>query len=138
VAEENTTSTFTIAEVFEPAVQLVRGSLADANLRITGELNMSRRFQRALLVQTAPCLVLFACPATAPDDFPADTAEAAITPLHIVIAGRGSQTDVHILRVLPRDPDGVVRRAEGPAAARMVAMMTQAIERIGMRSPVGA
>jgi uncharacterized protein (DUF302 family) len=125
MAEENATSTYVIAEPFDLAVRLVRKVLAEASLKITGEMNMSGRIQRALWIQTAPCLVLFASPAA----FAAEPDAAGLTPLHIVISARGEQTDVHVLKVLPRDSE---------VSSRLKAAIAEAIETIGMRVGPGA
>ncbi len=132
---ESATTTYTIAEPFDRAVQMVRRALAGADLRITGELNMSGRIQRSLMIQTAPCVVLFVCPAAAPESFSADRAATALTPLHVVVSSRGSQTDVHVLHVLPH---GVGKSEASPVLSRMVMVMGQAIEAVGMRAGVAA
>jgi len=60
MADEKATSTYLIAEPFDRAVNLVRKVLSGANLKIVGELNMSGRLQRGLLIRTVPCTVLCA------------------------------------------------------------------------------
>jgi uncharacterized protein (DUF302 family) len=138
MADESATSTYIVTEPFERAVQLVRGVLTCAKLKITGELDMSGRIKRALLIQTAPCLVIFACPATPAGNFPADVYQAALTPFHIVISSRGSQTDVHVLRVVPRGRDGRPDSGAAEVFGRLQIAMMQAIETIGMRAGLGA
>ncbi len=132
MAEEHATSTYLIAEPFDRAVKLVRRALAGANLKLTGELNLSGRIQRELLIDTAPCLLLFACPAT-----PAATSPTTLTPLHIVVSGRGAQTEIHVLRVLPRD-SGPVDRLAIATLGQLQTAISQAIEKIGMRAGLGA
>ena len=138
MAGESATITYLIARPFEQAVKLLRKVLSRANLKITGELNMSGRIQRRLLITTPPCLVLFASPATpiiegaVPEPGP-----AALTPLHVVVSARGSQTEIHILRVLPRE-DGPLDRVAVAALGRLQAAISQAIEKIGMRASLGA
>ena len=138
MAGESATITYLIARPFEQAVKLLRKVLSRANLKITGELNMSGRIQRRLLITTPPCLVLFASPSTplientAPESGP-----PALTPLHIVVSARGSQTEIHILRVMPR-ADGPLDRAAVAALGRLQGAISQAIEKIGMRSSLGA
>lgn len=131
MAEEQATSTYLIAEPFERAVKIVRRALAAANLKLTGELNLSGRIRQHLLIDTAPCLLLFACPAT-----PSDLSHACLTPLHIVVSGRGSQTEVHLLRVLPRD-NVSLDRAAVKAMGELQSTISQAIAKVGMRTALG-
>ena len=138
MAGEPATSTYLIAQPFDRAVKLLRNVLSRANLKITGELNMSGRIQRQLLIGTAPCLVLFASPSTPfAVVFAAEPCPAALTPLHIVVSARGSETEIHVLRVLPRE-DGPLDRAAVAALGRLQAAISQAIEKIGMRAGLGA
>jgi hypothetical protein len=131
MAEEQATSTYLIAEPFERAVKIVRRALSGANLKLTGELNLSGRIQKHLLIDTAPCLLLFASPAA-----PVDLSHASLTPLHIVVSGKGSQTEIHVLRVLPRD-NGPLDRVAVAALGELQSTISQAIARIGMRAALG-
>ena len=137
MADENATSTYLIAEPFDRAVKLVRRVLAAANLKIVGELNMSGRLQRALLIQTVPCTVLFASPSTPPGRLATDPQEAALTPLHIVVSARGSHSEVHVLRVLPRH-DGTLDLRAIAVSSLLQTAIAQAIATIGMRASLGA
>ena len=137
MSEASATTTYVIPEPFERGVRILRQALADADLRITGELNMSQRIQKSLLVVTAPCLILFACPAEGFDEKDRPTAcDAAVTPLHIVVSAQDSCTEVHILKVLPRD-DGPIDRTNVAALARLQSAISQAIGKIGMRVGLG-
>jgi uncharacterized protein (DUF302 family) len=138
MAEEPATTTYVIAGAFDQAVKSVRHALAEARLRIVGELNMSGRMQRELRMKTAPCLVLFASPA-APEaaDLFADRRAGAVTPLHIVISARGPQTEVHILRFVPRE-NGLLNAPAAAVLGRTQTAISQAIERLGMRADVSA
>jgi uncharacterized protein (DUF302 family) len=137
MADENATSTYLIAEPFDRAVNLVRKVLSGANLKIMGELNMSGRLQRALWIRTAPCTVLFASAPTSPASFAADPQEAALTPLHIVVSAHGSQSEVHVLRVLPRD-NGTLDSRTIAASSLLQTVIAQAIATIGMRASLSA
>ena len=64
MADGPATTTYSIPEPFDEAVRSLRRVLAEAGLKITGELDLSGRLQRRLLVDTPPCLVVFAGPAT--------------------------------------------------------------------------
>ena len=137
MADEKATSTYLIAEPFDRAVNLVRKVLSGANLKIVGELNMSGRLQRALWIRTAPCTVLFASAPTSPASFVSDPQEAALTPLHIVVSAHGSQSEVHVLRVLPRH-DGTPDFRAIAASSLLQTAIAQAIATIGMRASLGA
>lgn len=138
MAGEPATSTYLIAQPFDRAVKYLREVLSRASLKVTGELNMSGRIQRQLLIGTAPCLVLFVSPATpVAEGLFSDPCPAALTPLHIVVSARGSQTEIHVLRVLPR-VDGPIDRVEVAALSRLQAVISQSIEKIGMRASPGA
>ncbi len=138
MAEENATTTYVIAEPFDRAVKLVRKVLTGAHLKIVGELNISGRIQRNLMIQTSPCLVLFASPATASGGFAPGPCDAFLAPLHVVVSAHGSQTDVHILRVLPREQGGTPGGQASAALVRLQMAITHAIETIGMRVGLGA
>jgi uncharacterized protein (DUF302 family) len=131
--DESATATYSIPEPFDDAVSSLRGVLAEAGLKIVGRLDLSARMQHRLLVETPPCLVLFAGPATPLRGGPSGHPGAAgLTPLHIVVSARGPQTEIHILRIPPRDG-----MPEDPAMAdlgRFRARLSQAIEKIGMRA----
>ena len=132
IPEENATVTYLIPQPFEEGLKLLRKAMAKAQLRITGELNMSSRIERSLRIQTAPCVVIFACPGYDSDGFPFHPIEAGLSPLHVVVSARGSQTEIHILRVLPR---GEVVEQDFALAdlGELQAGIAKTIESIGMR-----
>ena len=138
MADGPATTTYSIPEPFDEAVRSLRRVLAEAGLKITGELDLSGRLQRSLLVDTPPCLVVFAGPATPVLNGPSEHPGAAgLTPLHIVVAARGSQTEIHVLRIpLPQDD---MRDASAMAVlGRFRAQLSQALEKIGMRAVLRA
>ena len=136
MAGEPATTTYVIPEPFEQASKLIRRLLAGANLRITGELNLSGRIYRHLLIETSPCVVLFVSPsAEAPESGASNPYSAALAPLHVVISARDSHTEIHILRALPRE-DGRMGQSGLAALGRLQATIFQAIETIGMRASV--
>lgn len=137
MAEELATTTYSVSEPFELAVKSLRNVLADGNLKLVGELDMSSRVRQTLLISIAPCRVLFvtATPA-AFEEVGADTCAAALTPLHIVVSARGSQTEIHLLRALPAQ-SGPLDRPAMSAFRQLQARIGHAIERIGMRTTLG-
>lgn len=138
MVDESATTTYIIPETFEQTAKLLRKVLPLARLTITGELNMSERIRKALLIGTPPCLVLFASPAEPiVASAAADPCGAVMAPFHIVVSARGAQTEVHILRALPRD-DGPLDPETREGLARLQSALSQAVSRIGMRSSLSA
>jgi uncharacterized protein (DUF302 family) len=138
MAAEWATTTYLVRQPFDLAVKSLRKVLAEANLKLAGELDMSSRIRRRLLIGTAPCHLFFVAAAPAAfEELGSDPCAAALTPLHIVVSARGSQTEVHLLRALPAHQ--LLREQPTRKAFREVqARIAQAIERIGMRSTLGA
>jgi uncharacterized protein (DUF302 family) len=135
MADEIATTTYAIAEPFDEAVRSLRRVLAEAGLKITGELDLSGRLRRRLLVDTPPCLVLFAGPPTPVLNRPSGhPGAAALTPLHIVVSARGSQAEIHVLRIIPRPYDDMCDASAMAVLERFRARLSQAIEKIGMRA----
>jgi uncharacterized protein (DUF302 family) len=136
--DEPATTTYSIPEPFDRAVISLRRVLAETGLKITGELDLSGRLQRRLLVDTPPCLVLFAGPATpvfsGPSGYPG---AAALTPLHIVVSAHGSQTEIHVMRI-PPPRDGLPDTSAMAVLGRFRSQLSQAIEKIGMRAVLRA
>jgi len=138
MAEELATTTYLVSEPFEAAVKSLRRVLADANLKLAGELDMSSRIRKRLLIGTAPCRVLFVTAAPAAfEELSADPRAAALTPLHIVVSARGSQTEIHLLRALPAE-NGPLDRPTMEVFRHLQARIARAVERIAMRSTLGA
>jgi uncharacterized protein (DUF302 family) len=133
MTDESATATYSIPESFDEAVNSLRRVLAEAGLKIVGRLDLSARLQRRLLVETPPCLVLFAGPATPlTDGHSGHLGAAALTPLHIVVSARGPQTEIHILRIPP--PDGAPGDRAMADLGKFRSRLSQAIEKIGMRA----
>jgi hypothetical protein len=137
MAEELATTTYLVSEPFDLAVKSLRKVLSEANLQLAGELDMSGRIRQSLLIGTAPCRVLFvAAEAAAFEEVGSDPRAAALTPLHVVVSARGSQTEIHFLRALP-DQNGPLDRPTMEAFRQLQARIAQAVERIAMRSTFG-
>ena len=133
MAEGSATITYSIPQAFDEAARSMRRVLGEAGLKITGELDLSGRLRRRLLVDTPPCLVLFAGPSTPVIDGPAGhLGAAALAPLHIVISARGSQTEVHVLRIT--SPQDAQDASAMTVLVRFRAQLAEAIEKIGMRA----
>lgn len=134
MAEENATCMYVIDEPFPKALKCMRTALAGANLRITGEIDLSVRIRRTLLVNIPPCSVLFVSPSTrATGERAADPCGAALTPLHVVVSARGSQTEVHFLKARPR-LDEALDQPVLATVEQLQRALSQTLEKIGMRS----
>jgi uncharacterized protein (DUF302 family) len=138
MAEELATTTYSVSEPFEQALRSLRKVLAEGNLRLAGELDISSRIRQRLLISTPPCVVLLvmATPAVF-EELGADPCVAALTPLHIVVSARGSQTEIHLMRAVPAHTDPLDRPTIA-AFRQLQARITGAVERIGMRTTLGA
>jgi len=138
MAAETATTTYLVSEPFDLTVKSLRRVLADANLKLAGELDVSSRIRKRLSIGTAPCRVLFvAATPAAFEGLGADSRAAALTPLHIVVSARGSQTEIHLLRALPAQ-NGPLERPTMEVFRHLQAKIAQAVERIAMRSTLGA
>jgi len=138
MAEEMATTTYSVPGPFEQAVTSLRKALTDGNLKLAGELDMSSRIRQRLLIDTAPCRVLFvSATPTVFEELGADPYAAALMPLHIVVSARGSQTEIHVLRTLSNH-NSPLDRPTMDAFRQLQARIAQAVERIGMRVTLGA
>ena len=138
MAAELATTTYLVSEPFDLAVKSLRKVLADANLKLAGELDMASRIRKRLLIGTAPCRLLFvAATPAAFEELGFYPRAAALTPLHIVVSASGSQTKIHLLRALPAQ-DGPLDRPTMEVFRHLQVRIAQAVERIAMRSTLGA
>lgn len=138
MADEPATITYSIAEPFQHALKSLRRVLSARDLKIVGELNISGRIRQKLLIDTAPCTVLYVWLShRLSEALGADLCAAALAPLHVVVSGRGAQSEVHVLRTLPSDAGLLDRRAIA-ALNQIQAEIAQAIEKIAMRVTLNA
>jgi len=133
MADQAGTITYLIAEPFQQALKSLRRVLSARDLKIVGDLNISHRIRQRLLIDTAPCVVLYVWPSPRLGEIlGADPGAAALAPLHIVVSGRREQSEVHVLRALPRDCSLLDGRAMA-TVNQIKAEIVRAIEKIGMR-----
>lgn len=125
--------TYSIAEPFPQALKSLRRAFAAQGLKVSKEVNVSSRIRQNLRIGTDPCVVLLVSPLAETGTLLAsDSCAAGLTPMHVVVSSRGSQADVHILRISSADA-GVLDRAAMATLARLHAEIVQAVEKIGMR-----
>jgi len=137
MSEELATTTYSVSEPFDQAVRSLRKALADGKLKLAGELDMSSRIRQKLLIGIAPCRVLFVTAELPAEPLDCCPSTAALTPFHLVVSARGSQTEIHFLRALPNQ-NGPMDQPMMTAFRHLQARITQAVERIGMRSTLVA
>ena len=130
---EPATITYSIAESFGHALKSLRRAFLAQGLRVSKELNISSRIRQKLLIGTDPCAVLLVSPPAETEKTLAfDSYAAGLIPMHVVVSGRDSQTEVHILRVLPADA-ALLDRTAIAALSQLQTGIVQAVEKIGMR-----
>jgi uncharacterized protein (DUF302 family) len=131
---ESATTTYLVQEPFEQALPALRRVLAQANLPVTGELDMSTRLRESLLIGVAPLRVIFlAAPPWTFGRLSESPGIVALTPLHIVVSARGAQTEIHFLRAVPKS-QSAMDDATMKAIHRLLERVAQAVERIAMRA----
>ena len=133
MAAEPATITYIVAEPFERAVRLLRTALAQAHLRLAGELDMSSRIRERLLMGIPACQVFLVAATPAElDELSVDPRAAALTPLHIVVSAHGAGTEIHLMRAM-RAQDSPLEEPAMEVYRNLHVRITEAIERIGMR-----
>ena len=122
------TVTYAISEGFQPAVRCVRQALNGNDLRIGGELDLSKRIERTLKIRLAPCVLLYIWPSPR---FLANNrisaSAALLLPLHVVVSGHDQRTEIHILCGSGPDEDG------GMTLRKLSKELRSALEKIAMR-----
>lgn len=133
MAEQLATITYSIAEPFQQTLKSLRRAFLAQGLKVSKEVNISRRIRQKLLIGTDPCAVLLVSPsAEAGKTLASDPCATGLTPMHVVVSSRGHESEVHILRILPADVTSLDRMAVG-ALSQLQAGIVQAVEKIGMR-----
>jgi uncharacterized protein (DUF302 family) len=89
---ESNAATYRVPQPFEAVVRSLRRALAEAGMKVTGELNVAERIRQILSIGMSPCVILFASAIDQTATWP--------SPLQIVVADRGQESEIHILRVL--------------------------------------
>ena len=86
---------YSLREPFERAVESVCRSLRSHGLQVAGQLDVSRRVERALGIVLPPCRIVFVLPNPSRSSTCSIHPWAAIfLPLHVVISGSDAQTEI--------------------------------------------
>ncbi len=137
-APEQITQTYVIPETFERAIKQLRDSLAREDLSVPAELDLSARLRTQLGLSIPPCRVLCVdSPSAVAETLAIDSAGAVFLPLHLVVAGRGPRTLVHLAGAAGPGSGGLPAAAKGPVR-KLLARLTSALQRIGNRQSAGA
>jgi uncharacterized protein (DUF302 family) len=84
-------------EPFDRAVETVCRSLRSRGLHVAGQLDVSRRVERALGIVLPPCKIVFVLPNPSKSSAGSMHPWAAIfLPLHVVISGTDGQTEIQV------------------------------------------
>lgn len=119
-------------EPFEDALQSLRTSLQRGNVRVSSELDVSRRIAQSLGVRPPRCRILYVWPsASIATGLPPEIAVAL--PLHIVVASHGERTDIYVQSRVRAGLGGTKHRACSIILATQ-AQILQVLEEIAMRA----
>lgn len=125
---EAATTTYSIPEPFARTLRSLRDVLTGRDLRITGELDLSKRIQRNLRISLAPCVMFYVWPSDRLlRTMAVRPSTALLLPLHVVVSEHGGRTEIHLLR-RPRLAAGALMAP----IVQLQAEMAQAIETIAM------
>jgi uncharacterized protein (DUF302 family) len=120
-------------EPFERAVQAICSSLRGHGIRVAGQLDVSRRFQRSLGITLAPCRVIFVLPALGALSTQAIHPWAAVfLPLHIVISGNDCQSEIRVPNTLQTGRNAGGSTPYGPIVEAQ-RQLIDAIEAVAVR-----
>lgn len=88
---------YSLRESFDLAVESVCRSLRSRGLQVAGQLDVSRRVERALGIVLPPCKIVFVLPNPSKSSTSSMHPWAAIfLPLHVVISGSDAQTEIQV------------------------------------------
>ena len=133
---EPAVNTYLISEPFDRALKTIRETLTRNDLNVATELDVAARVKRELNIGFAPCRILLVdSPLLMLESATVDCAACVLLPLHLVVSGRGPQTQVHWMT--PAAIDGL-RLPAGAALplARLQGQVSRALERVAMRRDI--
>lgn len=124
--EHPATITYSIPASFPQALKSLRSAFVAQGLKVSKEVNISNRIRQNLMIGTDPCVVLLVSPLAD------DACASGLTPMHVVVSSHGSQTEVHVLRILPAEAESLDIHAK-TALNQVQSGILHAVEKIGMR-----
>jgi uncharacterized protein (DUF302 family) len=124
---------YSLQEPFDDAIAAICSSLRHRGIRIVGQVDISGRLGRSLGIGLAPCLIVFVLPDAGSSNADAIHPWAGVfLPLHVVISGNDSQSEVLIQNRIQPGPG-----AATAAYARVIEMqkvLAKAIEAVAARA----
>lgn len=136
-APEQATQTYVIPEPFDRALKQLRESLSSEGLSVPAELDLAARLREQLGLSIPPCRILCVdSPAAVAETLAIDSAGAVFLPLHLVVAGRGPRTLVHLAGATALGFGGLPVGAKGPLR-KLMTRLSAALQRIGSRQSMG-
>jgi uncharacterized protein (DUF302 family) len=129
-------TTYVISEPFERALKAIREILARNDVTVAGELDVAARVKRELNIGFTPCRILLVdSPYLLLEAATFDCAGAVLFPLHLVVSGRGTQTQVHTIHQAALADLRLPAGASAPLA-KLQALVSRSLERIAMRRDI--
>ena len=126
---ESPVTSFLIPEPFDKALKRVRHALAETELAISGELDVSDRIRRQLYVGFSPCRILFVdAPYLLLEAVVVDRAAAAFLPLHVVVSAQGLSTLVYWIDLAALGPARLPAKAA--PLGRLQSQLCRALARV--------
>jgi hypothetical protein len=88
---------YSLREPFERALDIVCESLSVRGLRVAGQLDVSRRLERAFGIVLPPCRVVFVLPSSSSLNTGGICPWASVfLPLHVVLSSNAGQTEIQV------------------------------------------
>jgi uncharacterized protein (DUF302 family) len=127
------TATLVMRQPFHEALKLIRRALAEGGLEIAADLDMAGRIRKALRIDLPPFRVLCVdCPVALLEALALDRSAAVLLPLHVVVAGQGGLTLVHLLNPAAALYSGLPVTARA-AVSKLQARVAHAVESVSIR-----
>jgi uncharacterized protein (DUF302 family) len=127
------TITYSLREPFERAVESVRKALANRGLKVVGQLDVSKRVERAVGIALPPCRIIFVLPEpSALKTANLHRCAAIFLPIHIVISGGHARTEIQVQNRVCSSAGEPVPAFAAPVMETQ-AQISEVIEAIAMR-----
>jgi uncharacterized protein (DUF302 family) len=127
------TATLVVQQPLNAALKTIRTALTKQGLEIAAELDLAGRINKALRLNLPPCRVLCVdCPLALLEAIALDRSAAVLLPLHLVVAGQGEVTVVHLLNSTAALYGGLPITARA-SVSKLQARVAEALESVSTR-----
>jgi uncharacterized protein (DUF302 family) len=128
---------YSLREPFEKGLDIVCKALSTRGLRVTGQLDVSRRLERELGIVLPPCRVVFVL-ASSPTLSTGSVCPSAsvFLPLHVVVSGNDSLTEIQVQNKAQLGSEGAAARALLADVVETQTLLAEAIDAIAMRASI--